>query len=189
MYWRDIQLQNIALELEECIGNLLEKPVNMQDYHIIEFILSGEWEITIKFPKSGPSEKYTPTPSVTTCGLVEDKLYVTSEFGYVYVEPKDGDPYLKTYIYEVIQDAHGQFYNDVWIPRKKEKLRMALRTIYNNNVIIELMKFIYYLCAMVLFPLCTSCSENFNTFLQESSLSEIKEISSSEKPCSSQFDG
>lgn len=35
---------------------------------------------------------------------------------------------------------------------------------------------------MVLFPLCTSCSENFNTFLQESSLSEIKEISSSEKP-------
>ena len=59
---------------------------------------------------------------------------------------------------------------------------MALRTIYNNNVIIELMKFIYYLCAMVLFPLCTSCSENFNTFLQESSLSEIKEISSSEKP-------
>ena len=30
--------------------------------------------------------------------------------------------YLKTYIYEVIQDAHGQFYNDVWIPRKKENL-------------------------------------------------------------------
>ena len=53
---------------------------------------------------------------------MEDKLYVTSEFGYVYVEPKDGDPYLKTYIYEVIQDAHGQFYNDVWIPRKKENL-------------------------------------------------------------------
>ena len=63
----------------------------MQDCCIIEFIYDKEWGSTIKFPKSGPSEKYTPTPSVTTCGLVEDKLYVTSEFGYVYVEPKDGD--------------------------------------------------------------------------------------------------
>ena len=51
---------------------------------------------------------------------MEDKLYVTSEFGYVYVEPKDGDPYLKTYIYEVIQDAHGQFYNMFGYLEKKK---------------------------------------------------------------------